>query len=72
MSELRDQIGAALTTACPEHSHCERMGPAVWAVVQAELAKRDAETVLQRSRADRAEGELEVLRAAIAEKGGLR
>jgi hypothetical protein len=40
---LRDRIGAALTTACSEHSHCEQMGPAVWAVVKPELDRRDVE-----------------------------
>lgn len=40
---LRDRIGAALTTSCSEHSHCDRMGPAVWEVIRPEIARRDFE-----------------------------
>jgi chromosome segregation ATPase len=40
---LRDRIAAALTTACPRHSHCNLMGPAVWTAVKGDLEQRDAE-----------------------------
>lgn len=52
---LQNRIAAALTTACPRHSHCDLMGPAVWAVVQDEFDRL-------RDRGERARIELDALR----------
>lgn len=43
MSHLRDKVGAALTTACPDHHHCDRQTRAVLKAIGprvAELRKR--------------------------------